>query len=87
MASERGKAGKGVREGHDNQVHWLARDVRETDRDSQGKPAAQEGRQSRTRKAPECKNCQDLCCGLARAFISEAFGVGAITASRKVSLG
>ena len=84
MASGGGKAGKGGEEGPDAQVHWLGRDCCET---KQGKPAAQVQPQPRTRKVPDCRNCEDLCCGLSRALVSEAFELGAITMSRKVSLG
>ena len=82
MASGGGKAGKASGEGHGAQVRWLARDVRQTDQGSEGKPAVQ----PRTRKLPDCKNCADLCCGLSRALVSEAFELGAISMSRKVSL-
>ena len=87
MASGGGKAGKGGKEGSDAQVHWLARDCRETNRGSQVKPATQVQPQPRTRKVPDCRNCEDLCCGLSRTLVSEAFELGAITMSRKVSLG
>ena len=83
MASSGGKAGKVNGEGHGAQVCWLAHDIRQTDQGSQGKPAVK----PRTRKLPDCKNCADLCCGLSRALVSEAFELGAISMSRKVSLG
>ena len=90
MASGGGKAGKAAGEGHGagraggegHQVCWLARDVRETNQGSQGKPAGQ----PRSRKLPDCKNCADLCCGLSRALVLEAFELGAISMSCKVSL-
>ena len=87
MASGGGKAGKGGRENSDAQVKWLAWDCRDEYRGSPAKPAAQVHPKPRTRKVPDCKNCEDLCCGLSRALISEAFSLGAITMSRKVSLG
>ena len=82
MASDGGKAGKVNGEGHGDQVRWLARDVRQTDQGSEGKPAIQ----PRTRKSPDCKNCADLCCGLSRALVCEAFKLWVIDMSRKVSL-
>ena len=82
MASGGGKAGKASGEGHGAQVRWLARDVRETDQGPQGKPAGQ----PRSQKLPDCKNCADLCCGLSRVLVSEAFELGAISMSRRVSL-
>ena len=81
MASGR-KAGKGDGEGHGDRVHWLAQDVRQTIQGSEGKPAVK----PKTRKLPDCRNCADLCCGLSRALVSEAFGLGVIDMFRKVSL-
>ena len=101
MASGGGKAGKAGGQGHgagnasetgqgpqgkppgQPRTRWLARDVRETGQGPQGKPPGQ----PRTRKLYDCKNCEDLCCGLARALVAEAFELGAVTMSRKVSLG
>ena len=87
MASGGGKAGKGGRKDPDAQVQWLARDCRDEYRGTPVKPAAQVHPKPRTRKVPDCRNCEDLCCGLSRALISEAFNLGAINMSRKVSLG
>ena len=77
-----GTAGKGDGEGHGKRVHWLGQDVRQTNQGSEGKPAVK----PRTRKLPDCRNCADLCCGLSRALVSEAFRLGVIDMSRKVSL-
>ena len=87
MASGGGKAGKGGKESSDAQVKWLARDCRDEYRGAPVKPAAQVHPKPRTRKVPDCRNCEDICYGLSRALISEAFDLGAITVSRKVSLG
>ena len=76
-------AGKSSGEGHSSKVRWLARDVCETGQGPQEKPSGQ----PRTRKLYDCRNCEDLCCGLARALVAEAFELGAVTMSRKVSLG
>ena len=84
MASGGGKAGKGGKGSSDNQVKWLARDCREEHR---AKPGAKVQQKPRTQKVPECRNCEDICCGVSRALISEAFDLGVITVSRKVSLG
>ena len=35
---------------------------------------------------PNCYNCSGLCCALPRAFIEEAFALGATDLSPKVSL-
>ena len=87
MASGGGKAGKGGKGSSDNQVKWLARDCCEEHGGSGAKPGAKVQQKPRTRKVPDCRNCEDICCGVARALISEAFDLGAITVSRKVSLG
>ena len=87
MASGGGKAGKGSKESSDAQVKWLARDCREENKGSVAKSGAQVQPKPRTRKVPDCRNCKDISCGISCALISEAFDLGAITVSRKVSLG
>ena len=82
MASGGKKAGKVSGKGRGDQVRWLARDIRQTDQVSEGKPAIQ----PRPRKLPDCRNCADLCCGLSRALVTEAFELGVTSMSRKVSL-
>ena len=77
-----GFSGKGNGEGDGKRVHWLAEDVCQTIQGSEGKPAAK----PRTRKSLDCRNCGDLCCSLSRALVSEAFELGVIDMSRKVSL-
>ena len=81
-AGEGHGAGRAGGEGHGAPVRWLAQDIRETEQGHQEKPAGQ----SRPRKLFDCKNCEDLCCGLACALVAEAFELGAITMSRKVIL-
>ena len=77
MASGGGKARKAGGQGHG------AGNASETGQGPQGKPPGQ----PRTRKLYDCKNCEDLCCRLARALVAEAFELGAVMMSRKVSLG
>ena len=69
-------------EGPETPVRWLAQDIRETGHKRQEKPAGQ----PRPRKLLDCTTCEDLCCGLARELVSEAFELGEITMSRKVIL-
>ena len=91
MSGGRGKGGKAIGEGrgagwaggegHGTQVNSLAQDIRETEQGEQGagrrreKPAGQ----PRPRKSFTCSTCEDLCCGLARELVSEAFELGKIT--------
>ena len=92
MATGGGKGGKALGEGHGacraggeghgTPVHWLAQDIRETGHKRREKPAGQ----PRPRKLFDCNTCEDLCCGLARELVSEAFELGEITMSRKVIL-
>ena len=87
MASGGGKGGKGGKGSSSSQVKWLARDCRQEFGGSGARPGAQVQQRPRTRKGPECRICDDICCGVSRALISKAFDLGAITVSRKVSLG
>ena len=96
MSYNRGKGGKvlgegrgagyqGAGEGSDDQVTWLARDVRETDRGVQGavrRPEKPSG--AKPKKCYSCAMCHDLCCGLARELVATAFGLGKVTMSPKV---
>ena len=77
-----GFSGKGSGKRDSQKVHWLAEDVRHTLRGSEGKPAAK----PRTKQSLDCRNCGDLCCSLSRTLVSEAFELGVIDMSRKVSL-
>ena len=79
-AGEGHGAGRAGGEGHGAPVRWLAEDIRETEQGRQEKPAVQ----PKLRKLFTCKNCEDLCCGLARELVSEAFELEKITMSRKV---
>ena len=82
-----GKGGKGSKGNSSGQVKWLARDCRPEFGGDEARPSAKVQQKPRTRKGPECRNCDDICCGVSRALISKAFDLGAITVSRKVSLG
>ena len=91
MSGGRGKGGKAIGEGrgagwaggegHGTPVNWLAQDIRETEQGRREKPSGQ----PRPRKSFTCNTCEDLCCGLARELVSEAFELGKITMSRKVN--
>ena len=87
MASGGGKGGKGGNRDSDDQVKWLARDCRQEFGGPAARPGAKVHHKPKPRKGPECRNCEDICCGVSRALISEAFDLGAITVSHKVSLG
>ena len=99
MSGCRGKGGKvigegrgagcaGAREGHEAHINWLARDIRETEQGEKGLGRRQEKSsvQQKPKKSFTCVTCQDLCCGLARELVTEAFGLGKVTMSRKVIL-
>ena len=98
MSGGRGKGGKVIgegrgagwagEEGHGAHVNWLTRDIRETERGEQGtgRRAEKPSVQQRPKKSFTCSTCQDLCCGLARELVTEAFGLGEVTMSRKVIL-
>ena len=85
MTTGGGKGGKAFGEGHgacraggegpETPVRWLAQDIRETGHKRREKPAGQ----PRPRKSFTCTTCEDLCCGLARELVSEAFELGEIT--------
>ena len=87
MASGGGKGGKGGNGSSNDQVKCPARDCRPEFGGPSPRPGAQVQQKPKTRKGPECRNCEDICCGVSRALISKAFDLGAITVSRKVSLG
>ena len=87
MASGGGKGGKGGKGSSSGQVKWLARDCRQEFGGSGARPGAPVQQRPRIWKGPECRICDDICCGVSRALISKAFDLGAITVSCKVCLG
>ena len=87
MVSGGGKGGKGGSRNSDDQVKWPAQDCRHEFGGPAARPGAKVHQKPKTRKGPECRNCEDICCGVSRTLISKAFDLGAITVSRKVSLG
>ena len=82
-----GKAGKGGKEDCSGQGRWLARDCCPEFGGPVARPDAKGRQKPRTRKGPDCRICDDICCGVSFALISKVFDLGCITVSRKVSLG
>ena len=76
-----GSSGKGHRQGGGRDVDWPAKDVRITNQGSARKPAPR----SKPKKTVKCRNCGNICCSLARELVCEAFKLGVVDMSRKVS--
>ena len=72
-----GSSGKGHGQGGGRDVNWPAEDVRNTKPGSARKPAPR----SKPKKTIKCRNC----CSLARELVCEAFKLGVVDMSRKVS--
>ena len=69
-----------------DKVNWPARDWRYYGAKPKAKP--QPKPQPKVKKGKDvCGICAGVCCGTARALIAEAFGLGCITLSPKVSKG
>ena len=77
-----GAGGKDNEQGGGEHVTWLAEDRRYSKSGATGKPAAR----PRPKRRVKCSNCGDLCCSLARDLVCEAFKLGVVDMSRKVSL-
>ena len=77
-----GAGGKGNGQGGGENITWLAEDRRYSKSGATGKPAAR----PRPKRTVKCRNCGDLCCSLARELVCEAFKLGVVDMSRKVSL-
>ena len=78
-----GAGGKGNGQGCGEDVTWLAEDRRYSkSAGATGKPAAK----PKPKMTIKCRNCGDLCCSLARELVCEAFKLGVVDMSRKVSL-
>ena len=76
-----GWSGKGHGQGGGREVVWPAEDYRNTKPGVARKPVTR----NKTRKPVKCRNCGDLCCSLARELVCEAFKLGVVDMSRKVS--
>ena len=74
----------GAGEGPGDEVVWLARDVRETDKGEQGPGLQEKPSGARPKKRYSCATCHDNCCGLARELVATAFKLGKVTMSPKV---
>ena len=78
-----GAGGKATGKGCGEDVTWLAEDRRYSkSAGAVGKPATK----PKPRRTVKCRNCGDLCCSLARELVCEAFKLGVVDMSRKVSL-
>ena len=77
-----GAGGKDNGQGGGEHVTWLAEDRRYTKSGNTGSSAAR----PRPKRTVKCRNCGDLCCSLARELVCEAFKLGVVDMSRKVSL-
>ena len=82
-----GKGGKGGKGDCSGQGKWPARDCRPEYGGPVSRPGSRVRLNPRSRKGPDCRICDDICCGVSRALISKAFDLDCITVSRKVSLG
>ena len=77
-----GAAGKDHGKGGGKHVTWLSEDRRYTKSGNTGNSATR----PRHKRTVKCHNCGDLCCSLARELVCEAFKLGVVDMSRKVSL-
>ena len=83
----RGGRGGGRQEtvdGQEDDVVWLARDVRLTGRGEKGSGPCVKPNGAKPKRHFLCATCQDNCCGLARELVAAAFKLGKISMSPKV---
>ena len=84
LGEGRGVGRQGAGEGPGDEVVWLARDVRETDKGEQGPGLQERPSGAKPKKLYSCATCHDNCCGLARELVATAFKLGKVTMSPQV---
>ena len=71
-------------EGSEDDVVWLARDVRLTGRGEKGTGQYVKPNGAKPKRRFACATCHDNCCGLARELVAMAFKLGKISMTPKV---
>ena len=84
LGEGRGVGCQGAGEGPGDEVVWLARDVRETDKGEQGPGLQEKPSGARPKKRYSFATYHDNCCGLARELVATAFKLGKVTMLPKV---
>ena len=80
----RGVGRQGSVEEAEDDVVWLARDVRITGKGEHGPGRFGKQVGVKPKKPFKCATCHDNCCGLARELVATAFKLGKVTMSPKV---